>query len=273
MTKSAFDADAAVMQEMSRHVDQLLSMGCLFDSDTQSYCVKFQMEHATCKAEYQQSRSDGLSAEFLSPEMDHLRRVLTRMIEFAASICQHVLRKIRSSNRRSPSFASASDASDRSSTDGATLRVAGSVEDLGEDYPIESGANLMHFGLEVMSLALVVHPSLRNALQSHLMDHCEMGSYLCDALRISKDQELSFFAEGYKTDHMRLVANLAFENSGASKSFSSVEFLTEILNATKPDDDNPGMTEWAEFALLNLCSQSEEARESIKAMKQSVQCR
>lgn len=84
MTKSAFDADAAVMQEMSRHVDQLLSMGCLFDSDTQSYCVKFQMEHATCKAEYQQSRSDGLSAEFLSPEMDHLRRVLTRMIEFAA---------------------------------------------------------------------------------------------------------------------------------------------------------------------------------------------
>ena len=275
------DAETAIMQEMSRHVDQLISVGSVFDNDVQSYCVKFQMEHASAKAEYQQSKSENLfeaTCDFLSPEMDHLRRVLVRMIDFAAAVCQHVLRKCRSCNiRRSPSFArSASDSSDRSQASGEdqqTLRAAaGSVEDLGsEEFFVESGANLMHSGLEVMSLALLVHPALRSILQSHLMDHCEMSSYLSDALRIPKDQELSYFAEGYKTDHMKLVANLAFEHKAASKSFSTVEFLTEVLNGTKQDDDNPGMAEWAEFALRNICSTSEEARERIKSMKQLQQ--
>lgn len=289
------DANTSVMGELSGLVDTLLRISPMYDSELQKFVVKFQVEHAAAKAEFQceiSSRDTEESStrdfsEATTPDMRHLHLALKRMIDLGAAVAQQVLRKsLKAARGLSPSPCSSFSSepvgytmSERSPSlnsndDHFTAALPGlrasSVEDIlaTDESWIECGANLMHAAVEIMSLALVVHPELRSQLQLHLVNECKIVNYLVEAMQISKEHEVNYFAMGFKTDHVKLVANITFDNSDVGRVISGrSELMNELLNGTRIDDDNPGMVEWAEFAIRNLCCSTEEARDSLRKMR------
>jgi hypothetical protein len=241
----------------------------------------------------------------LSPEMDHLQQTLKRMLDLSASVATHVLKTTTQLNtstssgqsplsggsfssargevgvrQASPSPPSPGDSPPFASPEstGMSSFRASSVEDISMDEAwMECGAHLMHCAVEIMGLVLIVHEGLRSELQSYLLNNLSALRYIHDALSISKEHETSYYASGFRTNVMKLVANLSFENKITSDSickYAKSDVVSEptslldfILCSTKIDDDNPHLVEWAEFAIRNLMSSSEFGRDEMTRMR------
>jgi ataxin-10 len=293
------EANEEVLQDVSRHVDSILSLSQLFDSDQEKYALRFQMEHATAKAAYQlnelseclddpppASASLSCKEHTIPKKMSHMCRVLQCMADLARATVQNVLQKSFAGYMRSPSLSTqvespfssrersplfdrderglTSSFGGRSSSGDDTISYSSQHEEALK----EVGANLMHHGAELLSLLLVAHDSLRSPLQEYLIDDLNLMAFLKEAVLISKEHELTFFAEGYLATHMKLVANLTYQNPRACDAIAKDhDLLVAILSATKIDEENPGMVEWAEFSIRNLCLLSEEARKQLGGLK------
>ncbi|EPY26139.1 hypothetical protein AGDE_11521 [Angomonas deanei] len=183
-------------------------------------------------------------------------KALKRMSVLALSIAKHVL-------WRTKNFSTV-----QSKTKDVSLIQASSVEDFSEgtDAWLETGAHLSYASVNLLATVLHVSPRICNELQMFLYEK-SIIEYLSEALAISRDHELSYFQEGYRTEHVRLIANLAFSNTVVADSIAAdVTLLSSVLSGTKIDEENPGLVEWSEFAVRNICDSSASAREKIKKL-------
>lgn len=263
---SVSEVDATVLQQINKQVDTVLQFSKT-DAELQNSVLKFQLEQAADKAAFE---SKGGNVD----RGEHLRRVLVRMSDLALAVASAILKRTTADMQ-----SRASDA-DPSTTDAlhltpsltgpavADMVHASSVEDFskGSDAWLQGGALLSSAAVNLLSLVLTVHKELRNGLQMHML-HRNVIDYVNEALGVSREHEIRYFLEGYKTDHMRLIANIAFENTEIGDTVADNDHLLRaILSATKIDEENPGMVEWAEFAIRNLCSCSPLAQEKIRQL-------
>ncbi|PWV10706.1 hypothetical protein C3747_66g35 [Trypanosoma cruzi] len=259
------DADTEVLRLISAKVDSLLIL-CETDSELRNYALKFKLEQAVDKTAFQAKREEG-------EEMLHFQRVLQRMADLALSIAPHIVR--RTGRHLKAKYASGNDktCSEASSTCAEFMDTDGiprnsSVEEFrdGSEAWLETGAHLSHVAVELLCLILVSHPRLVKALQMYLMER-DVLSYIEDALSIPREHEIAFFQEGHRTEHMRLMANLTLDNVEAcSFIVSNSALLSAVLTSTRFDEENPGMVEWAEFCIRNLCCCTKEAHEKIRRL-------
>jgi ataxin-10 len=299
------DADSDVMRQISELIDEMLTLSQP-DADLRMYCVKFQVEHASSKAEYQSEDAKGSlghdaddddapgrPASPLGADMLHLKWALQRMIDLATSISQSITsRSVRSFRETSPSMRSTTPDSPYSSETSAAPRASPSVSVEGggsstlgnfsgsvdefmamtdHDVRVELRANVMHVALEILSQSLLVHPALCTLLQEYMIDEKLLVPHLSDLMLMEKELELAYFTEGFKTDVMKLIANLTFQNHSASTAIAvDHRFLNAIFSATRIDDENPGLVEWAEFAIRNICSASPAARDHLAKLQPSA---
>lgn len=239
----------------------------------------------------------------MTPELEHLQQALMRMMDLGFGVASHVLKvtthrangggaghspisasscgsvtELASSMLLGQSYAQGGGdrspiaSPDSTSTGRNPSFRASSVDDVGfqsDESWLECGANLMHCATEILGLALVVHSGLRRRLQHHLLEDVQTLRYLSDAFAITKEHESMYFAVGYRTDLMKVIANLTYDNAKACNAVCmDVDGLfRQVLCGTKIDDENPHMVEWAEFALRNLMTLSECGREELKKMR------
>jgi ataxin-10 len=280
---SVKDANSAVLRQISELIDEMLLLSQP-DADLRMHCVKFQVEHAAAKAMFQTEGCGGASSGptcALSAEMLHLQWALQRMIDFATSISQSIkLRSLRCFRDTSPSIRSSSPDSpysDNSSVprpgDALLGHFSESMDEFLSDHDarVELRANVMHAALEVLSQSLLVHPALCVSLQDYMINEKQLIPHLSELMCIEKDIERTCFTEGFKTDVMKLTANVTFENPSASTAVAMDQrFLNEILSATRIDDENPGLVEWAEFVIRNTCTASPAARDHLAKLQPSA---
>ncbi|EPY26609.1 hypothetical protein STCU_06169 [Strigomonas culicis] len=189
-----------------------------------------------------------------------MKHVLQRMIDLALSVAKSIL------SRTLESSSKASDKGDEERQQ--SFFHSSSVEDFAEGTEnwLETGAHLSYLSVELLCFSLITHKKLCKSLQNYMLEK-NIVEYLSSALSISRDHEIGYFQEGYRTEHMRLIANLSFSNPEVSSSIVRNDVLIRsILSGTKIDEENPGMAEWAEFAIRNLCGSSQEAQEAIRNM-------
>jgi len=274
------DVNTQTLEAISQHIDTLLALSQP-DAELRMHANKFQLEHASAKVEYQQASPTpfepphATSSPPLSREMVHLKRVLTRMVDFALTIAQDVLRKVLVAGSkvmtRSPSIESVIDSPLSRRSDGfaqVDMSSVTNLDDLEEEDQIRVG-HVMHSALEVLSLGLLAHPDpqLLMALQSQLDDRGVLV-LLAEGLSIDREVEQAWFAEGFKTDVMKIVANLTFENAIISRKIvDDDKFFAAVLSSTRIDEDNLGIGEWAEFAIRNMCLSDSGAREKLKKVQ------
>lgn len=250
-----------MLSRISRNVDTVVSLSAT-DAELRHYVLKFQLEQAADKAAYEAA---GQSVN----KLDHLRKVLQRMVDLALAVAQQVLRRTLEDFQSHVAVLSGDVKATVSQTPTSSeMLQTSSVADFAEGTEtwLESGAHLSAQAVEILAMVLIAHSQLRPALQAHMLE-MNIVPYLAEALAVSRDHELSYFQEGYKTEHMRLVANFVFENPAASRAILQDErLLKEILSGTKVDEENPGMVEWSEFAIRSLCEVSQDARDRIKQL-------
>ncbi|KEG10321.1 hypothetical protein DQ04_03881060 [Trypanosoma grayi] len=257
------EADAEVLPLISSKVDTLLML-CETENELRNYSLKFKLEQAVDKAAFQAKREEG-------EEMIHFQRILQRMADLALNVAPHILQRTRKHLKNkyaSEKSGGSSEAANNSAghTDVDNLQRNSSVEEFsdGSEAWLETGARISYTAVELLCLILVSHPRLVKALQAYLFE-CEVLTYITDALSISREHEIAFFQEGYRTEHIRLIANLTHDNEKVCSSVvGNSALLSAILTGTRFDEENPGMVEWAEFAIRNLCCGSGEAREKIR---------
>lgn len=250
-TKTVSDANNEVLQKISSNVDTILTF-CTSDVELRNFALKFQFEQAAEKAAYNGGDStDGLL---------HMKHVLQRMTDLALSVAKSIL---------SRTLESASKAAAKENEDSQReFFHSSSVEDFAEGTEawLETGAHLSFLSVELLCSTLLTHKKLCKTMQNYMLEK-NIVEYLANALSISRDHEIGYFQEGYRTEHMRLIANLSFSNPEVSSSIVRNDELTRsILSGTKIDEENPGMVEWAEFAIRNLCESSREAQDTIRNM-------
>ncbi|KAG8344034.1 Spinocerebellar ataxia type 10 protein domain [Trypanosoma vivax] len=249
---------------ISRSVDALLLL-CETDDKLRDYSLKFMYAHAVDKAAFDAKREEG-------EEMLHLQRVLQRMVDLALAVASHVLRRTQehirdraSSTRTSEESRAPIGLSD--GTCGRLQRRSSVVEfSDGSEAWLETGAHLSQQAVELLHLILGCHPSLLKTLQLHLV---EVGvlSYLEEALSISREHEIAYFCQGYRTSHFRVLANLTYECKEVCSAIAdNATLLSALLSATRIDDENPCMVEWAKFSIRNLCCCSNGAREKLRGL-------
>lgn len=285
-------SDVSAARNMTDHLDDLV-LTCQKDSELQKAVLKFQMEHAAAAASFQSPATGDV--EGLIHAREHLEATLMRMLDLAVLVISTVLRRVTESQSRttsrtsvggrsppSPSFEGAQGlpSSNRSlsppSEDSATAAqlpplhpCPNSVDDLaaGSDAARARDAEAMHHAVRVASSVFIVSEDLRTTMQKHalrtgLLELCKR------AVCLPRLTELQYFAEGFKTDHVAVLSNFTFENSDVCRAVAEDEMLLlAILGATRIDEENPGMVEWAEFCIRNVCALSALARETIKAQK------
>lgn len=253
MTESgSLGADRSFLESINNTVDSILPL-CMEDTALFNVAMTFQFEQASSKAKYDLSSGT-------ADKLAHMKGVLDRMADLAMSVSAVVL-------ARTTTHCAAEDASEAVS-DGPCMRPASSVDDLAEgtDAWLETGAHLIRASIELLSLVLLVHAKLRPALQTYIQGK-GIVSYLDSALSVPREQEIKCFQEGFKTEHVRLIANLAFENPSVAAEIVKCDgLLLKILNCTRIDEENPGMVEWAEFAIRNLCAACPDAQQMIKEL-------
>jgi ataxin-10 len=258
------NTDAA--RSIGVHVDELVVLAQT-DADLRMACVKFQMEHAASKASY-----DGTG------EHDHLLATLARMLDLATNVSSVVLQRVvgaatpKSTSPVSPRPADMPPpGADGFDTDpaGGMGGQGSSVDDLmaGGDLCSERDATLMQHCCRVAALAFLVSEDLRGDLQQHALDG-GLLTVVRGSLCLPRMMELRFFAEGFKTEHMNVLSNFTYGNYAVCTAISQDEpLLLAILGATRIDEENPGLVEWAEFTLRNVCGMSQAAADVIKAQK------
>jgi ataxin-10 len=265
---SRYITDSAAAREMGMHVDELVLLAQT-DAEMRMACVKFQMEHAAAKAAYCEDEEED--------ELEHLDATLKRMLDLAVYIGTTVLRRAVENTPRnispvSPLSDTALPASPTSASSAPGIFNArnSSVEDLshaGSDLSWERNAAAMQHSCRIAALAFIVSEKLRPRLQHHalqggLLPLCRGG--LC----IARAVELRCFAEGFKTEHMNAVSNFTYGNRDVCEAVAADEqFLLSILTATRIDEENPGLVEWAEFTIRNICGMSTTACDVIKAQR------
>jgi hypothetical protein len=119
-----------------------------------------------------------------------------------------------------------------------------------------TNADSYYAATQVLILSHVLLPAgpQRKELQSVLVDQCSILTALHNYLLLDRETELKLYAEGYRTELVALLAHLLSENRSACHQVAETPGLMKmILEATKIDEDNPGMGEWAQFAIRNLC--------------------
>lgn len=249
------DADSEVLRLVSLKVDSLLVL-CETESELRNYSLKFKLEQAVDKTAFQANRRDG-------EEMLHFQRVLKRMADLALQIAPHILRRTRGH----PKNDAPRPKSDAAPTYGGLQRNS-SVEEFcdGSDAWLEAGARLSHTAVDLLCLILVSHPRLVHTLQMYLFE-CGVLDYIEDALSISREQEMAFFQEGYRTGHLQLIANLTMDNAEVcSHVVNNSVLFGAVLTSTRVDEENPGMGEWAKFCVRNLSCCTSEAREKMRRL-------
>ncbi|ORC86940.1 uncharacterized protein TM35_000252360 [Trypanosoma theileri] len=262
---SVNEADASTLQHISAKVDALLML-CETDSELRNYSLKFKLEQAVDKTAFEAKREAG-------EEMLHFRRVLQRMADLALHVAPHILRRVRKYVKSKHTSHNGEVSSEKTNTDtlhanSNSLQRSSSVEEFcdGSEAWLESGAHLSYTAVELLCLILVSHPRLVKYLQMYLFE-CRVLEYIEDALSISREQEITFFQEGYRTEHIRLLANLTLDNEKVCSTIvSNSAILSAILTGTRFDEENPGMVQWAEFTIRNLCCCISEAREIIRQL-------
>ncbi|KPA76075.1 hypothetical protein ABB37_08205 [Leptomonas pyrrhocoris] len=259
------DVNKEELGKIGSKIDDILAI-CLASFDNlRDLGFKFQYEQAAEKAAHQ-------SGETKPDPMVQLAHVLYRMVDLTLGTAKTVYdqtlaewrRRKCESERKSPTSPLASS---QSLTSPEALRNS-SVADFNEGSSawVERGAHLSLLSLEVLSSILLAHAALRKSIQKYMLDY-DILDYLEKIFGMERDHELSFFPEGFKTECMRLVANLTYENNDVSLALAGRDaFLFSILSATRIDEENPGMVEWAEFAIRNICESSAAAREKIRKL-------
>uniref|UniRef100_A0A7S1PMH7 Ataxin-10 domain-containing protein n=1 Tax=Neobodo designis TaxID=312471 RepID=A0A7S1PMH7_NEODS len=250
------------------HVDELVVLAQT-DADLNMACVKFQMEHAASKASF-----DGTG------EREHLLATLCRMVDLATKISTVVLhRAIGAATPKSTS--PVSPRPDEMPPPGSTAFAAAaaeapgmagpasSVDDLmaGGELCTERDATLMQHCCRVAALAFLVSEEMRPLLQQHALDS-GLLAVVRGSLCIPRHVELRCFAEGFKTEHMNVLSNFTFGSRSVCDAVAADEpFVLAIMGATRIDEENPGLVEWAEFTLRNVCGMSPAAADVIKNQK------
>lgn len=250
------EVDKDILDELNDKVDLILNFS-LKDVDLKQISVKFQFEHAAHKLEYEFSRTERLH---------NLRIILQRMADLAfdtaAIILERSLTLSRNQVEKEGTF---------SHTEAFEFPMASRVDSVDDFSPscdsiLDCSANLSFLSVSVLSLVILASKSLRYEIQIYLLDK-KILTYLTDALRVPKEHEIRYFLEGHKTELLRLVANLSFENKPVSVGIAgNDELLISILSSTSIDEENPGIGEWAKFAIRNICCISEEARTKLRKL-------
>lgn len=259
------DVNQEELTKIGPKIDDVLSI-CLASFDSlRDMAFKFQYEQAAEKAAYQ-------SGETKPDPMTQLMHVLQRMVDLtlgtARAVYDQTLLEWRRRKGEGDANSPASQlASSQSMTSPEVLRNS-SVEDFaaGSLAWIERGSHLSLLSLEVLSSVLLAHHYLRKDLQKYMLDFNALD-YLEKVFSMERDHELCYFPEGFKTECMRLIANLTHNNVDVNVALVKRDtFLFNILSATQIDEENPGMVEWAEFAIRNICESSAAAREKIRKL-------
>ena len=171
------------------------------------------------------------------------------------------------------SFISNSNAGIGGARSAAAASRSESFEDLTEDLEgqCEYLAHVAHFSGQTLSGVFLVSHDVRPLLQSYIAEHRPLLlDFLRKAITVDRKTELYCFAEGYKTTHMSVLANLCSEAPLVAQLVAEDDALmVAILNATRVDEENPGLAEWAEFAIRNLCHSSDAAQQRITSLMPS----
>ncbi|SCU69369.1 Spinocerebellar ataxia type 10 protein domain containing protein, putative [Trypanosoma equiperdum] len=258
------DLNTRALGEIDNKVDKLLTL-CETDVKLKDFSFAFKLEHAVDVAAFDAGREPG-------EEVLHLQHVLFRMIKLSLHVARHVLHRTKgfiapgTTNTEDPVVGGATNAEGDAESGG--LQRESSVAELsdGSEAWLDMGATLSHSAVEVLNLTLLSHRRLLRRLQTYCLGS-QVLEYITDALTISRDHEITCFLEGFRREHVRLVANLTYENKEVcSAVLGDTRLLTAILGATRIDLENPGMGEWATFVIRNLCYCSNEAREILRGL-------
>lgn len=260
------DVNQEELAKIGPKVDDIVYICQASFDNLRDLAFKFQYEQAAEKAAYQ-------NGEPKPDPMTQLAHVLQRMVDLTLGTAGTVYDQTLTEWRRrkcetEPESLPSTLGSSQSMTSPEVLRNS-SVEDFAEGSSgwVERGAHLSLLSLEVLSSVLLAHHFLRKDLQRYILDDRGLD-YLEKIFGMERDHELSFFAEGFKTECMRLIANLTHNNTDVSAALAERDtFLLNILSATQIDEENPGMVEWAEFAIRNICESSSAARDKIRKLK------
>lgn len=248
------EGNKEILKEITEKIDIILDLSRK-DTDLQPFIIAFQFEQAADQAIFEKSKDDPVL---------HLERVLKRMAKLAVDIDVCIL------NRTSVQAERKTQSPQREQLYSTSeLMKISSADDFscGEDSLREQNANIFFFCTSVMSLLILANDTLRKKLQNYLLEE-NILKFIIQALKINKEHELYYFVEGHKTELLRLLANLSYQNSRVCASISdNEEVLLAILSSTKIDEDNPGMGEWAKFTIRNICEGSDEASQKIKKLK------
>lgn len=254
MCSNFSNVDKNVLDEITEKVDLILDL-CQKDVELHPFAFKFQFEQAADKAAFQPSEDTKLLK---------MERVLQQMIDLARDVASYVLNRTITHSKRKTDQKNIS----AEETSNEIIRV-NSVDDFtaGGDSWLECGANVSLLCSSVLSLVILASKNIQRKVQLYLL-HQNILEYVNEALKISKEHEVSYFLEGHRTELLRLLANMSFENTITSIAMSeNDELLINILSSTRIDEENPGVGEWAKFAIRNICHAAESAREKIKKLQ------
>ena len=97
--------------------------------------------------------------------------------------------------------------------------------------------------------------------------------YIRQAFATSREIELAWFAEGFRTMHMNLLCNVLFDCPAACRAVLDCEGLVMLMlfHGKHLDPENPGLNEWSAFAMRTVTKEVPEAGERISEMKKRAQ--
>eukprot|EP01065_Artemidia_motanka_P026982 TRINITY_DN32219_c0_g1_i1.p1 TRINITY_DN32219_c0_g1~~TRINITY_DN32219_c0_g1_i1.p1 ORF type:complete len:316 (+),score=77.12 TRINITY_DN32219_c0_g1_i1:78-1025(+) len=112
-----------------------------------------------------------------------------------------------------------------------------------------------HYALEMLAEILVATnmPESAAAVQQHCLSE-GLVQLLSRMWGIPREMELLRYAEGYRSLIVRVIANLVYGCPEAAQVVKQEGMLDAVLGATRIDEENPGIREWAAFCIRNLCA-------------------
>lgn len=260
-------ACSATIKEISNCMAQLVSL-TQSDPDLGKECMRFEAEHATARAQYEEEPGNdgdggGVTAPLPERALAQLHSALERMADFALSCARVALRRGSSCSPFScdPTSVNAPHPVEAARSSSAEEFNCGTTA-------TERNASIMHYALQVAVLVLVAHEPFRQQLQNTMVDSLHILEYVVEALELDRTLELSRFAEGYRTSHMNLLANLTYRNNAVCCTVATHDPLMHaIISNTFLDEANPGLAEWSDFVLRNVCVYCQEGRDCIAALR------
>lgn len=244
--------DKDVLTKLNKSVDEIINLSLTY-LEVKDLVNKFQEEQNTDMKVFRSHSSDKVS---------HFKRTLERMIDLSVSLFAQCLRR------------TLEDATQVGEQDTVMCTTTAQVKS-GSQKTVnlyspswrQYNATVSFLCTNVLSLCILASMDLREEMQVYIIN-CRTLEHICEALNISRDHEINYFIEGHKTELVRLLANLCYNNKEVSSAIcSNTDLLVCILSSTQVDEENPGIGEWAKLAIRNLCELSDEGREKIKGLK------